>query len=572
MVAAGVVLALASSAGDSPVVDELPHITAGYSYLIQRDMRLNPEHPPLVKDLAALPLLMLSLDERAIRRGPWRHEPISQWAVSDRFLYGSGNDPDVVLRWARSPLLIFYVATALLLFCWAERRHGSTAAFIATSLWAFSPTVLGHSRLVTTDVAAALGVAGATWAFLLALRSPSLGRTCGAGLVLGLALLAKFSTLLLVPFLAGVALSWGWIRTGGPVPSLRRRLLIALGVFAIAALSVSAFYAPHVSGYPPAKQRRDALDKLAEFADSRLVRVIVSLSDSAYGRGVGSYLLGAYLVIERIDEAPPTFFLGEVRPAGALLYFPLVYLAKEPLAWIGLWVGAVVLAVRRRRERDTGRSAEATEDARVMIGWLVLYWGICLQSALNLGVRHLLPSYPFVILLVAGSLGRALEAHGRSGRSPARRIVWALLALFAIESAAAFPSFLAFFNVAFGGPKGGRLLVGDSNLDWGQDLVRLAAWARATGATPVHLHYFGRADPARYLGEGFVPLGPNDYKCAADFLAVEPRGGWLAVSVTQLQLWSGLGGFGGYEWLRGREPTASVGHSILVWRIEPTSP
>lgn len=155
------ILSLLSSINDSATSDESPHIIAGYSYLSQKDMRLNPEHPPLVKDLAAIPLLFLKINfpnnsfawEQS--DGPfWWH----QFNLGGEFLYHSGNDPDKILFFARIPMVLILILCGYFLFKFAKEFFGEKIALLALFFFAFSPTFLAHGRLVTTDVGAAFGV------------------------------------------------------------------------------------------------------------------------------------------------------------------------------------------------------------------------------------------------------------------------------------------------------------------------------------------------------------------------------------------------------------------------------
>jgi len=202
-------LLFASSLNDSATFDEVAHIGAGYTYLKYRDSRLNPEHPPLMKDLAALPLMFLNL-KFDINHPFWNSENINdrQWTAGNLLLYGSGNDPDKIIFWARLPIMLLALFFGWLLYRWTSSLYGERVGLIVLFLYAFSPTFLAHSRYVTTDLAAAFGFFIGLASFLRFLEKPAVGRAAAAGACLGIALLLKFSLFLLLPIYAVLAILW----------------------------------------------------------------------------------------------------------------------------------------------------------------------------------------------------------------------------------------------------------------------------------------------------------------------------------------------------------------------------
>ena len=199
MIAIMAALAYATTWNNSPIYDETAHIGAGYSYLTKRDMRLNPEHPPLVKDLAALPLLFLDLNFPT-DTDAWQNQLNGQWDQGGNFIFEFGNNPESIVRAARLPIVLFAVITALFLFFWARSMYGNKVALLATFFFAFSPTVIAHSGFVTTDIAATLGFLAGIATFVRTLQKPTRKNLVLTRIVFGLAQLLKFSLFLLVPF------------------------------------------------------------------------------------------------------------------------------------------------------------------------------------------------------------------------------------------------------------------------------------------------------------------------------------------------------------------------------------
>src|SRR3989338_11089078 len=166
VIAAAVVLSITSVWDDSIIIDEIPHIGAGYSYLVKQDMRLNPEHPPLVKDLAAVPLLFTNLKQDVFNTKMWQTAINGQWEFGRFLIFNSGNDADLIKHLVKLPMLLFFVLSATLIFKWGRKLYGNTGAITALILFSFSTTVIAHSRFVTTDVPALFGVLLATYYFV----------------------------------------------------------------------------------------------------------------------------------------------------------------------------------------------------------------------------------------------------------------------------------------------------------------------------------------------------------------------------------------------------------------------
>jgi len=201
-----------------------------------------------------------------------------------------------------------------------------------------------------------------------------------------------------------------------------------------------------------------------------------------------------------------------------------------------------------------------------MLAFVALYWIVSLKSSLNIGVRHLLPVFPFTILLVGGTIKKWLE---RPCLRNIKRLLLVLLLIWQFFSVIrVYPYFIAYFNELVGGPKNGYIYVVDSNLDWGQDLKRLKKWVDQNNIEKIYIDYFGGADTEYYFGEKYAKWwGTRDPKEL-------PKGSYLAVSATFLQGGRGnpVPGFdqpyGFYRWLDKYTPITTIGYSIFVYHIE----
>lgn len=578
-----ITLAILSTKGDSPINDEIAHIPAGYSYLTQQDYRLNPEHPPLIKDLAAFPLLFLNLNFPE-EHPSWKDAVNGQWAFGSIFLYHSGNDPDQILFWARMPMLLILVALGLFIFYWARRLGGTGVGLFVLILFAFSPNFLAHGRLVTTDVAATLGMLVATYYFLQFLLNPfSLRRVMFTGISLGIALLLKFSTVILIPFFVLLALVYFLIQS-----QQRRRDLVVryvLSSFAIGLIVmilIGTVYQFHVMNYPAERQLRDSQDILAAYYNVDPQDISFEIAENPFMRPYGHYLLGLLRTIARAQMRSIEYFLGETGPTGWWYYFPILYLLKVPIAFHVMGSIALIAVFFHAKKRHLDLTKEKFRRwmrryfvELAMICFILLYSAIAISSPMNLGLRHLLPIFPFLYILVA--LGIKKWIRGIS--FPSLHIKFMLLAFllgwYVFSSLYVFPHYLSYYNELAGGTSNGYKISGHPNYDWGQDLKRLGTWVDSQGIQSIYVDFFGRAEPEYYFKDKYIPWRGSSwwelYQIGTDSPEDFPRGNYLAVSATFLPAgkWTNNPSMErDYAWLDDYEPIVRVGSSIFVYYIE----
>ena len=472
-VALAVVLLLAAHAGlavdslrrKSVTYDEVSHLPAGLAHAASGEMRLNRQHPPLVKLLAGLAAGTagpdLPLDGEDYREG-------REWAFGREVLFGGGNDSGELLFRGRLPTVALSLVGGLAVFAWSRRRWGAGGGLLSLGLWAFSPTVLAHGRLVTMDVPVAALSTLALYLWWRAVRAPGAGLRLACGAVLGLALATKFSALVLPPAMVLSELAAGGVRGGW-----RGRLAGWATVFGAAAVVVQGFYLG--------------------------------------AGGLAGYARGARLLYADLPADYPFYLAGRFRRGRFPLYFPVAFAVKSTLAELAAGVGAVAAAALRRRRDD-------------LFIWLpaACWFAASMIGASNQGVRYLLPVYP-LLFVAAGGLVPALAGlaarlrsapavaesepgeRGAMESTPAPRRPWAgpalavlLVTAQAAEAAVHHPDYIPYFNPLAGGTAAGPRWLDDSNLDWGQDVGRLPGWLRERGIGRVRMAWFGPTDPDYY--------------------------------------------------------------------------
>ena len=520
--------------------DEGTHLAAGYSYLKTGDFRMNREHPPLFKLLCALPLLALN-PRLPLEDASWKEG--NQEVFGDTFLYKNRVPAERMLFAARSVTIALTLALGLVLALWTRRRFGEVAAVAALSLYVFDPNLIAHGRYVTGDLAATafIFLSVIAWAeFLETKRWRDLAIT---GVVLGLALVSKFSAVFLLPVL--VALYWlrRWREGRGRLTMLHFAASMAVaGAIGVAIIGLA---------YGPETIRSFHGTKLRRVVDpTTTAGAIMSQVGKRLGLPAHPYLVGLYEFAQHDSGGHSAYLMGMFSDQGWWYYFPVVFGVKTPAAaliLLALSVAVGLVALARAGPRRWQMRAVPFEWVALLLPPLV-YFAFCMRSHVNIGVRHILPVYPFLFIAIAAGLAR--KAWGK-------RALAALVLVLAVESVAVYPHYLAFFNGFAGGPENGPRYLVDSNLDWGQDLVNLKKYLAAHDMKKLCICYFGRASMQyykidyMYLPETAETAKQKEMDCVA------------AISATQLQ--GAYVGERAFAWLRARQPMAKIGYSIYLY-------
>jgi hypothetical protein len=618
------VLAYTAVLGKSPTYDEPYHLVGAYMRSAQGDYRFNVEDPALFAHFAALrleddalkipfpgraeaakprELLNADLDEEQMFR-EFPGNIYYQWVLAARAVFQTpGVDADALIDRARLPFTLLGALLVAVLAWWAWGLAGSAAAVAAAALVALDPNFLGHAPLLKNDVPITLLMVAMMFALWRIGRSVTVANSVALIAIFAAAFNFKYSGVLLVPILAATLLArsllpLAWPAFGRSLAKRWQRLALSLALGCMTAVGTAAVtWACYDFRFAPSSNPELRLDT-AEVGERAVIRLknIRAFELERAGRPREEVLASVKeplatptpvrlaLWLEEMRLLPQawingfvytyqssltrrSFLMGEHSTVGWRSYFPLAMSFKTPMAtWAAIvFLPLLVLVLRLRRGwRPTWEQGWAIS----CVGLAPLVYGAnAIMTNLNLGLRHVLPIYPF--LFVAGAVSFAWLLSVFRG---ARWIGGGLVALLAIETLVAYPDYLAFFNAPSGGARGGFHLLSDSNLDWGQDLKGLAEWREQNRGKPLYISYFGTADPRYYIPDAIILPGG----LVGD--ATKPPEGirsdsFLAVSASCLQGTYTQGGF--LDSLKrvclpGRE-VALIGGSIYVF-LMPAQP
>ena len=550
--------------GDSLSADEPIHILSGYTAVASGSMIANLEHPPLAKALAGFALLTLPL------RRPPAHVPLGAFFqdFGQGFLFANSVSPDAIAARARLPFLVLFAALLLLVFFEARRRYGLAPALFAESLLAFDPNLVAHAGVVHTDLGATLGFLAAVLAWDAVSRrrgapneesKATAGRVVLAGACLGLALAAKFSAVYLIPILL-LQVLLAARRAPSQSEALSRALLRLLGAGAVAAAVLFTVYAFATRSIDVPDEKAVLSEMLATKGSPALGSSIARLADvspplAAYAGGL------AAVARQNAVGGGVNFLFGKLSTEGFPMYFFVAFALKSTLAFLA--ATALVLAAA------VGGGARFEHERRVDLVPVAVLFLASIGSTYNIGIRHMLPVYPFLALFAAGVFARAWERWSESpGRRAAALAIAALPLVSAVELARIHPHELSYFNALAGGPEHGRFLLNDSNVDWGLDLERLAAELSRRGVKEPTVAYFGN-DSVRYrIGVDDFSVDPTVrplVAISAFFLAAGPE--FFAYHQAPV-IARNMAALRREIAARGR-PAGRVGYSIYLYEMTP---
>lgn len=488
----------------SITVDEIVMIPSAYYHLVDGNFQLVNEHPPLSKLLAGVPLLFVQPNEHKVNEHDSQLSAADLiWATQGAFWDDNEKRFTTIGFWARVPMIVLTLALGVLIFIFARTLFGPRTAVIAVALFATEPTMLAHGRVVQTDVVAAFGYLLFFMALYWYWSVKTWRRAVGLGAAGAVAILAKYSMLLVGLVLAPAFIILWWL-------SSRRRAVVmhaAVALFAMLVVINAAYFFQHAS-------LNDADHTWITANFTAHPQMMVQLAQALSYIVPKEFVLGVYFQVLHNQQGHTAGLLGMHSQMGWWYYFPVAFALKTTLPFLLLSVASTVWAIFRLiKDRDW----------RFM--WLlipsVVYSIFVLFSHINIGVRYLLPMFPFLMIVGAALIDRLFEAR----RTLATGFAVLLLAWIALEGVRAFPNHMSYMNQIASRDQWWYL--SDSNVEWGDDLRDLAVYLQQHGETRVWdatlggfgiLRFYGieRVDPL--VQQENNPDGPRYLAIGASYL------------------------------------------------------
>jgi 4-amino-4-deoxy-L-arabinose transferase-like glycosyltransferase len=441
--------------------DEVDHLHAAYRYWQCNDFGWNPEHPPLVKIVAGLPLQFMRINDPVANACGAQTSKAEDFVIGHAFLVSNPERMLMAARFAASSL-----ALLLLLTVWffARKMFGLPVAIIAGVLVAFEPNLLAHGALVTTDVAAALGMVLVIYATYNYVHEPRATRLLPLGLAIGFALCAKHSSILVAVIVPVLLFADAMFYSGGQ----RSRVLLryAGALVLVAAVGLLVLWAAYGFRYAarPGNAAIWTPPRLTEAHGLVATRVIPEVE--RWRVLPEAYLVGLQDVLVESEVGRPAFLLGKLYRHGNWFYFPVVLVIKFTL---GMLLMLVLSAISVRYWRRQSR------ELMFLLVPVVVYLGFSMRSGMNYGVRHVLPVFPFLIIFAAAGSWSFLRQ-----RKWGMAALVALLLLHIASSLHAYPNYICYSNELWGGPANTYRYLANSDTDWGQAQKMARAYINKT--------------------------------------------------------------------------------------------
>jgi 4-amino-4-deoxy-L-arabinose transferase-like glycosyltransferase len=517
----------------SATFDEAVILYSGTHFLYHGETRINAENPLLGKSLLALPTLFMDIRLPAEpEKNLYSYQMQTGFNSSRKFLYAD-NDADKILFWCRMMNVVLTFACALFVYFFLRLLMKRNLAFLGMIIFLLSPTITANGRLATVDTAVMFFMFGAVYFLFRALRSGKTVWALFAGIMTAGAMLSKFTGILLLPIILLQLLAYFLHKRDTPA------LLTAAKFFGIiiiiSLLLINSCYLFKETGYSLENCgiRSPLLTKFSSIRVLNSIPVPLPLG----------YIKGFDIVAYNNKPGFPNIFMGKYYPQGGSwwYYYLLVSVMKIPIAFLILIAAGMFFAASRFYRR--------WEYYFIIIPPLVIFFNFSFVAYRQLGIRYLLPVFPFLAISSIIAVKYMLRCRKGKLRLP----VTLLLIWLVMTNILVYPHYLAYFNAFAGGSEGGKNYLASSNLDWGQDLPGLKKWQEKMGNPLMYTFYFGQGDPGYY---GIKNSGKPEY---------------VAISVTYMYLCKADGAFSPQmkqylEDILKTVPVGSIGHSIYIYK------
>ncbi len=510
----------------SPTFDEPVHVVSGLALLQQRDARLNPEHPPLMKVLAALPLIR-SVHPDYNDRYFCAYYPC-QWTFSESQLETSQLQ-DRIFR-ARLPLLLVTLLLGFTLYVAARRIGRPSGGMLALVVYVTSPFFLGYGPLVDNDVLLAFMVLCICMTAADLVEEPSRKTMWLMALALAGAFLSKLTSVLILPVLL---LCWMWELWCRYRHDRQGALKFSRYWFTSILLSFVFTYLFYFwfGGATPATQilaeRQLEWHNQTQQHFFSLTNGFVEYLAAHPGvelalRPLWLYLTGIFCILGRGFD--PGYVLGQSAGVNAVDYYPVAFLFKMPLTLLAMLTLLLItcsLLLKKSGWRCCLNCVQGSQHpfVRLLLATFVFFTAVSVFSGIHIGIRHISVTILIVHVLVSwvpDSL-RLLDPG-----LPAKFFKYFTFIIAAAglwTGLASYPNYIAYFNPLHGNtPK--QEIVNNSNLEWGQGLILLADYQRQQGLHHLYIHINTSVDPKLYLPDASGWFCQHPIPDDAEWLAV----------------------------------------------------
>ncbi|MFH1366718.1 MAG: glycosyltransferase family 39 protein [Patescibacteria group bacterium] len=566
------------AATDSQTIDEGVHISAGYSYWLTGDFRINPEHPPLFKLLSAVPLLFYGLD-LPINDQSWAN--YNEWDFGRQFLYHNTKPADSIIFLARLFPIILGIILGYYIYKWVKELLGRPwPGIFALFLFALSPNFLAHSHLVTTDVPLTLFFFLSIYYFGHYIKKPNGKNLFLAAFSFALAMLVKYSAAILIPILLILYIFYRFFGRPANQLSFKKIFKVILVYFLVTACLTLIFYAfefkkplddPRVVRLY--QEREEVIKDGAEKDQPFFTRPLIKYGgpDQPIGKilyrfaekipvPAYTYWRGLFSVLSHNAFGHGSFLLGKASNQGWWYYFIVAFLVKTPLPtlilfFIGIFLILFYLIKKIWRLKSFRKTFEGIPFDYFVISvppFIYFFWS--LTSHINLGVRHIFPIYPFVFMISAWTFNYIFKKSRIN-------IIYVFIPVivgttYLLICFYNFPYYLSYFNEAVGGSSNGHNILSDSNLDWSQDVKRLKYFLEKNKIDNFYSYIF-RSLVTHYYLKGELRM-PNNQEIEESGI----KKGYYVISANVL-----FDPTLNYNWLKYYTPIARIGYSIYVYKF-----
>lgn len=535
----------------SITIDEIAHVPAGYYHLVAGNYTLNNEHPPLVKYWAALPLLFLQPNEPPLAALDDVDFYTRTGDAFAKFWTANASEFEVISFWTRVPMILLTLVLGWLIFVVTKGFANPRAGILAVALYSLEPTILAHGRIVHTDLPAALAYLLFVFVLYRYHRLPSFRSALLLGVVTGVALVTKFSLVIVGPIFAVAMVAW---ILRAPSRGINRgqivRHALVAGLVALAVINLAYRF-----------QRQPILAGDVAWVAARTPEYASAVMSGISALSIlfpTYFLFGLYNTVLHNHAGHAAFLLGQYSDTGWWYYFPVAFALKTTVAFLGLALAALLWALWRLFVKH---------DAKLLflLGPIAVYVAVSLTSGINIGIRHFLPVYPLLFILAALLLDRLLRVP--KWRYLTGILVALLIAAIGLETVRAYPDYVSYLNQLRGDQPSWRLL-SDSNVEWGDDVKAVAAYLHAHGETRLSGAVSAGWLTFRFFGVEYFDICPPRQKdpIRTNYVAIGASflNGSCVPGSAELPEKERENMFAAY---RDQKPEAVFGNSIYLYRV-----